>query len=62
MFFYNEDLIPLIKMWQSIKKKYIRKNKINSDTYKKSLLNSSYNNLLLLNKFNSAKIKKANTY
>jgi hypothetical protein len=62
MLFYNEDLIPLIKLWQSIKKKYIRKNKINSDTYKKSLLNSSYNNPLLLNKFNSSKIKKANTY
>lgn len=62
MLYYNDDFLQLIKIWQSIKKKFTKKNKINSDTYKQSLLKSSYNDLLNLKKFNSAKVKRAKTY
>lgn len=62
MLFYNDNFLPLIKIWQSMKKKCTKKNKINSDTYKQSLLKCSYNDLLNANKFNSAKIKRAKTY
>ena len=62
MLYYNDDFLPLIKIWQSKKKKCTKKNKINSDTYKQSLLKSSYNDLIKLKKFNSAKVKRAKTY
>ena len=62
MLYYNDDFLQLIKIWQSIKKKFTKKNKINSDTYKQSLLKSTYNYLLNLKKFNISIVKIANMY
>lgn len=60
---YSESYLPLLKIWQRLKNKYNNKytNKLDSDTYKKSLLKTSYNNLLDIHKI-KYKVNRSKTY
>ena len=60
---YDENLFPLIKLWNSLQKKFIKKKeKINSDNIKNNIFLSSANNIYDIKDLNNNIFKKNNSF
>jgi hypothetical protein len=60
---YDENLFPLIKLWNSLQKKFIKKKeKINSDNIKNNIFLSSANNIYDIKYLNNNIFKKNNSF
>jgi len=60
---YEEKLFPLIKLWNSLQKKFKKKKeKINSDNIKNNIFLSSANNIYDIKDLNNNIFKKNNSF